>query len=51
VSISRDTILLDNIKEALPLYRRSLVWATTSALSGLLIAIDLRESAADVRRQ
>ena len=47
MSISRETILLDNIKEALALYQRSLVWATTSALSGLLIAIGLREAAAD----
>ena len=47
MNISRDTILLDNIKEALALYQRSLVWATTSALSGLLIAIGLREVAAD----
>jgi hypothetical protein len=42
VTITRDEILLDNIKEALALYQRSLVWATTAALSGLLIAIRLR---------
>jgi len=47
VSISRETILLDSIKEALALYQRSLVWATTSALSGLLIALGLQQSAAD----
>ena len=43
MTISKDDILLDNIKEALALYQRSLVWATTAALSGLLIAIRLRE--------
>lgn len=43
MAISKDAILLDNIKEALALYQRSLVWATTAALSGLLIAIRLRE--------
>ncbi len=43
--IERDAILLDNIKEALALYQRSLVWGTTAALSGLLIAIRLREPA------
>ena len=42
MTISKDAILLDNIKEALALYQRSLVWATTAALSGLLIAIRLR---------
>ena len=41
MSLSRDAILLDNIKEALALYQRSLVWGTTAALSGLLIAIRL----------
>jgi len=43
MTISKDAILLENIKEALALYQRSLVWATTAALSGLLIAIRLRE--------
>lgn len=44
MTISKDAILLDNIKEALALYQRSLVWATTAALSGFLIAIRLREA-------
>jgi hypothetical protein len=43
MTLSKDAILLDNIKEALALYQRSLVWATTAALSGLLLAIRLRE--------
>jgi hypothetical protein len=47
MAISKDAILLDNIKEALALYQRSLVWATTAALSGLLLAIRLREPTPD----
>jgi len=43
MSLSRDDILLDNIKEALALYQRSLVWATTAALSGGLITLRLRD--------
>ncbi len=43
MSLSRDEILLDNIKEALALYQRSLVWATTAALSGGLITLRLRD--------
>jgi len=43
MALSRDDILLDNIKEALALYQRSLVWATTAALSGGLITLRLRD--------
>ena len=43
MTLSREEILLDNIKEALALYQRSLVWATTAALSGGLITLRLRE--------
>jgi hypothetical protein len=43
MALSSDDILLDNIKEALALYQRSLVWATTAALSGGLITLALRD--------
>jgi hypothetical protein len=43
MTLSREDILLDNIKEALSLYQKSLVWATTAALSGGLITLRLRE--------
>jgi hypothetical protein len=43
MTLSREEILLDNIKEALSLYQKSLVWATTAALSGGLITLRLRE--------
>jgi hypothetical protein len=47
MTISRDAILLDNIKEALAMYQRSLVWAITAALSGLLVAWNLRNATPD----
>ena len=37
MTLARDDLLLDAIKESLSLYQRSLVWATTAALSGLLL--------------
>src|SRR5262245_523033 len=43
MALSRDEILLDNIKEALALYQRSLMWATTAALSGGLITLTLED--------
>ena len=40
----RDEILLDNIKASLSLYQLALIWASTAALSGLLIAVRLWSS-------
>ena len=46
MAISREDILLDNIKEALALYQRSLIWGTTAALSGGLLTLRLRDPSA-----
>jgi len=44
MSVARDDILLQNVYESLALYQRSLVWATTAALSGCLLVFKLRDS-------
>ena len=43
MSISRDPILLDNVKASLDLYQRSLMWGITASLSAVLIAWRLRQ--------
>jgi len=42
MSISRDQILLDNVKASLDLYQRSLTWGITASLSAALLALRLR---------
>ena len=43
MSISRDQILVDNVKASLDLYQRSLTWGITASLSAMLIAWRLRQ--------